>query len=715
MNNKTQILFVFLFLFSQKMIAQQQRIDSLSVVIKQHIADDSVKVDLLNDIAYEYHLIIPDSTISLAQKAFQLATKIKYKKGIADALKVWSISAYIRSEYDLALAKNHEAIAIYDQIGEQKGKAAVINNIAIIKHNQGEYQAALSYYQQSLAIRQKIGDHKGVAACYNNMGNTYADMGNYSESLFQLYRGLQLREKMNDSVAIANSLANIAYVYYLLGKTDRSLQYSLKAYAITTKLGIHEGSIQAAVSIAGAYQTQQKLQQALYYLGQALSLAKKMNDQFSVALCLSNIGEVYIDMKRYAEAEKCIQQSLTICTEANDEDGIALNNIHLGEIYLNTGLLPKSIEHLQKGLAIASDINQKLRILEASQLLSEAYEKMGDLRNANLYLKKYMASKDSIFNEEVHKKTEEIASDFLLDKKQKEIALLEKDKSIQEGINERTKLISFSMAIGIMLLSLFIVNLLYNKKKVSKANAIAIKQKEEIERQAIKLQELNDLKDRIFSVLAHDLRSPVASLSGIMSLIDQEMATPEDFLKLRSSINNQLSALSALLDNLLNWSKNQIQGNIIFQKETILVHDAIEQNFNLLNVYARQKDITLLNNTNHSDSVFLDVNHFDIIIRNLLSNAIKFTPKLGIVEVSSSSKNDTVEIIIKDSGVGMNPELLQKLFKPSQNSSYGTGGEKGIGIGLLLCKEFVSKNNGTISVTSEIGKGTTFSILLPKA
>lgn len=710
------ICFVFLFVFTQKNGAQQQRIDSLLTVLKKHPQNDTTKVKLLSQLAFRYTNVFPDSTVMIAKQAYALALKLHYESGQALSLVHWAIGSFINSNAELAITQNKEALLIYERINDQKGVGSVYNNLAIIYDDRGDYKTALSYYFKSLKLRQAINDKNGIAASYNNIGNTYLDLGIYADALSYLFKGLLLREKLHDEMAISNSLSNIAGVYFHLGKYKEALDYNLRSIAIDERTGNKQGVMSSLIIIGSVYQNQNELEKALEAYRKALKLSEEMEYPQSIALCLTNIGELYINQKKYTEAEDYINKALVIWVNNLDQSSIAMCKTYLGIVYLHTGRVQKSIEYLTKGYTISAEIGSKMGALKASENLATAYERTNDTKNAYLFLRRHLAYKDSLFNEESTKKTQQIGFDFLLDKKQHEITLLQKDKSIQTAENERQRFLSLTLMLVSCLIATIAVVLYRSRQKEKASKELILQQKQEIEQQAHTLEELNLLKDKTFSVLSHDLRSPVATLSGLMMLMDQQIITPSEFDLLRDKLNRQLKAVSLLLDNLLHWSKSHIQGNHVLPKEKCSVQELTEQNISLLKEMAILKNIDLTFNIPASLHVYANRDQVDIVIRNLLSNALKFTNPDGKTTITAEPKDNRVLLTVEDTGVGMSEEYLSHLFTNTPNeSNYGTGGEKGTGIGLLLCKEFITKNNGTISVTSEPGKGTTFWVSLPMA
>jgi signal transduction histidine kinase len=235
------------------------------------------------------------------------------------------------------------------------------------------------------------------------------------------------------------------------------------------------------------------------------------------------------------------------------------------------------------------------------------------------------------------------------------------------------------------------------EEQLAEQNLKILRQKEELERQKAELLELNATKDKFFSIIAHDLRSPITTLITLSEVLrtDMDLLEPDQQTEILQSLHLLSRNYLKLLDNLVQWAKVQTG--------------------NFYRPYALDKKIRLAEvNTGHQN-VFADKNILRLILRNLISNAIKFTQPDGVVSVALAEKGNLLEITVKDNGLGMTREVLQTLFRIDRTSSSpGTAGEKGTGLGLILCREFVEMNHGTISAESEYGFGSTFRFTVPK-
>lgn len=230
------------------------------------------------------------------------------------------------------------------------------------------------------------------------------------------------------------------------------------------------------------------------------------------------------------------------------------------------------------------------------------------------------------------------------------------------------------------------------------------------------LEALNATKDKFFSIIAHDLRGPIGSMHSLLEIISEPdiQNDQEQYLELLNVMKDVSKTTFNLLENLLIWANSQ-RGYIEYAPKFYNLHKLVEQNISLLGQAARNKDITLVNNVSGRCVGLFDNNMISTVIRNLLNNAIKFTHIGGVVEVKAADPTDLLVVSVNDNGMGMKPETIEKLFKIDtvSKSSAGTAGESGTGLGLLLCKEFISKHQGTINVHSAPGKGSTFTFSIP--
>lgn len=711
----------FLYLFLIKLCfglattnAQQVKINATYKKLSTNNLQNEKLIDLYNELSFFFHTVNADSTLYYSSKALQLSNKLNYQKGIADAYKHMAIAHYVRSEGDTAIKLNQLALNMYQKMGELKGQGAVLNNIAIIYHHIGKYDEAIKTHQKALEIRLSINDSFGIAGSYNNIANCLTDKGDYVNSLQNLFEGLYIREKMNDTAAMGNSYANIGGVYYLLKRNDEAYENASKAYKLQKAIGDIEGLVQSLTALGAVCVERNEYQKSIAIFYESLKYASELADLNGIIITNINLGEVYLEINKSDSSLYFYNRALKLALQMGDLPSESVSSNGIGNALIKLGQFNKALPYNLKANQYSVKIGNKLLEFESAKSLGIIYENLNNPIKALYYYKRTLALKDSIYNEENARKTHKIGFDYLLEKKQNEIALLEKDKSIQDAKNERNSLLTFILVF--IIVALLVFAFFINKYRLQELNAkkLIMSQKSEIEVQAANLEALHLVKNKTFSILSHDLKNPISSLTSVVELMDEKILSEEDFVNLRVSFRSQLKSLNILLDNTLNWAKSQMTGEIKPNKTMVNIIDLVLQNFELFKQNALQKEITLTQSVDPTLVALVDKNHLDIVIRNIVFNAIKFTKPGGQVSVQTEITPTFLNIKITDNGIGMSKDQINNLFSVAKvKGNFGTGGESGAGIGLLLSHDFIKKNGGELEVFSEENKGTTFVISLP--
>jgi two-component system sensor histidine kinase/response regulator len=286
------------------------------------------------------------------------------------------------------------------------------------------------------------------------------------------------------------------------------------------------------------------------------------------------------------------------------------------------------------------------------------------------------------------------------------------------------------LALGFIFYGLFLIKkentgyqfkILAKQRILHRKNLEIKKQKEVITEKVAQLQvqkselsELNSLKSKLFSVISHDLKTPMYALRNLFRNMHQQNMPAEDMRALVPDILMDLNYTIGLMENLLQWSKTQMQAASV-RPEELDLSKMITDTLQLLRLQAEAKQINIESKNNAPVHVVADKDMVNLVLRNLLSNAIKFTPQMGMIEVGVNETATFIEVYVQDSGTGISKEALQKINENNFYSTKGTASESGTGLGLMLCKEFLAKNGGQMHIESEIGKGSIFSFTLPKS
>ena len=401
----------------------------------------------------------------------------------------------------------------------------------------------------------------------------------------------------------------------------------------------------------------------------------------------------------------------------------------IAEAYIDQNKMSEALRILLKNIETTKKYSYQEPQARSYQLLSKLYTRQGNTSSALDYLQRYGALHDSIYNERNTMKLATFQSQFELDLKQAQIELLTKDKQLNKEEISRQRIQLYATIGGFVAILLIAALLYYVNRRINQTNNLLEAQKEilalknrevelkskELENQADQLARLNATKDKLFSIIGHDFRSPLNSLKGILELVENRNLSQQEFASVAATLKSNLDAVSTNLENLLQWSLTQLKG-IQTNPVKINLPVLVEEHISLFGELARAKNILLENEISESLFAFADEDHARLVLRNLINNAIKFTRPGGVVRISSQNESPFVKILVSDTGVGIeSTQLRNLLINENLPSREGTSREKGVGIGLILCREFVENNGGRLSVVSEPGKGSVFMFTLKAA
>jgi signal transduction histidine kinase len=625
-----------------------------------------------------------------------------------------------------------------------------------------EDEKALAYYPKAIEYREKAGQRLKAAFAYSNFAITYKNLKRYSEAIDAYKQGARICNEIEDFGNEASMIQGIAEIYEKLNDLNKALEYSIKAANICLQHNIRQGLPNTYNFIGSIHKDLKNIDLAEEYYLKALALFREDNDIAGLSSVLNNLGIVYDDKGENQKAIDYYTKSLEYAKQLDNLDGVATSYNNIGFLYVKIGQIEKGLESYAKSLAISKDFYDKenyantcnniaaahlkagnlalaekyvLMVLpfarlatnkaiaqESYQILSRIYSQRGQYKKAYEYLGLQLAYNDSLYAQQQTASIAEMQTRFETEAKEKEIQLLRKDNEIQLLEVERHKNYQKLLIITSVFFLFVSVGVFFGFYLKRKSNYLLSQKNKELEVANNKLKEsennlreLNATKDKFFSIIAHDLKNPFNALLGFSEILDKnyDSLAEEEKREYIGIIFESSQSLFKLLDNLLQWSRTQI-GTIQYNPEVFNLLPLIKQEVGLLQINADKKKIALWILVNEAITAYADRNIIGSVIRNLLSNAIKFTDFGGRVELRAREVNGMVEVSVADSGIGIDPDDIDKLFQPDLSlSTRGTANEEGTGLGLILCKEFVERNNGRIWAKSERGRGSTFLFTLP--
>jgi two-component system, NtrC family, sensor kinase len=560
-------------------------------------------------------------------------------------------------------------------------------------------------YAQLLLIKSDGYDPVWKFRAYLQLGNVKKSLGDFELALSHYFMALEIAKKMTYTQQAMINLT-IADTYKRAENYSNAYSYYTDAKRVFENSNLPKRA--DSVHLAGIYTNlgdmfliQEKYDSALRNFQKAKTFAELIKHDYYLAVIRGNIAIVYAALGLDESANVEILKSIEYLGKRGIWDTVAEFFIYMSDIYREKGNIDKAVEYAEKTHELALLHGLKKRIEQSSFRLYELMQAKGNYKSALEYHKEYAVYRDSLLNRETIQKMADQRTEFEVGQKQTEVDLLTAEKRTQ-------KIIIFSTAGGALLVAILLGLVYKNYRDKNKINKILEDQKAQLER-------LNTTKDKFFSIISHDLRGPVHAFSGISRLIKYavEDKNNDELIEIADHVDKTADDLSGLLDNLLNWALQQ-QGHFPNVPEKLCVEEMGKEINGIFSNMAKAKNINLSTSTPVNLELWADKNTSMTILRNLVNNAIKFTDIGGKVDLTSVADGDFAKITVSDTGVGIPQDKLNRLFKMDGNkTSYGTAGEKGLGLGLQLVYEFVEMNKGTIQVESNEGEGTKFIVRLP--
>lgn len=570
----------------------------------------------------------------------------------------------------------------------------------------GNLNKSIEYFQKSILAAGESGNDRQKALSQSSLGGVYFMNGNLSEAASNYLQALRYFETQQDKNSMVNVYAGLANIYTKQNNFSKALEYNLKAISIYEASSNTFKKLLSYEQIGNLYLKQNNYTKANEYFLQSLNLYKELNNMAGEASTRFQLGNIGAALHQNNQAIQQYQISLALSKRLNMLPLQAANYNALAKTYEEQGEFEQAIQQAKQAQRIAQNSNLKIELEMAYETLSRLYKVTEKPQQAKTFESLSKNIKDSLYNDSTLKQLADLQLRYESEKSKQQLLLQEKEQTIlsSELLREKQKQNMFLSLLSVLIIGFTVVGYLFIRNQ---------KQTKRLKEQKEELGQLNQVKDRFFSIISHDLRNNLTTMKLYFDLISNPDYKPdEDAKEFSKQISSSVENTIDLLENLLVWAQAQIKG-IDVKPQTLDVHALVVDNIALLGGSAHQKGIELINETS-SFTIWADEDMMNLVIRNLISNAIKFTQHGGKVTVRAYQAEGKINIEVIDTGVGISSEVLEHLFTKNANpSTLGTANEKGTGLGLLLCKEFVEKNNGNISVTSVPTKGSTFTIQLP--
>lgn len=671
---------------------------------------------------------------------------------------IGSIHAMLGS-LDIAKDTLAKALEMKYEIKDMKGAAMILNNLSLISKDRGNFSLSLEYLFQILQDSSLKVEPPLKAMVLNNIGIVYKELGSYSEALKYHNQSLAIKQETNDLSGIANSYMNIGQIYENMREYSNALRYYTQSLSIKQKLGEKRSIAYNLHNIGHVYMHQHKLDSALRFLKESLSIKDAINDKRGIAFSANDLSNIYIQKSRPDSAEFYANKAHTFAKSSNIKDQLSLSLKLLSQISEHKGSYKEALLYYQQFKVINDSIFNSDRDRDISRLTirykdyeNDQLKKDNELKSARIEIERLAK--------------EEKASSFLLLQKEMEaeryLALISIESSKRRSDSLRNlalkamleaknllitkqklastshlkqlaldkanwvkQLQSASIVLLVVLLlmgTIFTAYLFRSRQKEKRSKELIMAQKEQLVRikeklqlQAEHLENSNRSKDRIFSIVAHDLRSPLSTLKNILDLRESKDLSKDELDEMIPLMAVELGSSLDLTEEILYWARSQMQEELI-SPEKINVAAVLQEQAGRFASAASSKGIKLqLEVPDCSCFVVADINMLRTVLRNLIGNAIKFCKRNDSISIGVERVGDMATIKVADSGIGISPENLAKLLESKSFTTKGTSNEKGTGLGLILCRDFIEKNNGRMRIESHVGSGTSIFLTLPQS
>ena len=689
--------------------AQTELIDSLIIRLQNHPANDSTKVNLLNELSAKKFRVNPEEALNHAIKAKGIADSLGFANGSGDSRKNIAFYYIRKAEYVESKKYYLDALKFYEAADNKSRIALCYNNLGIILQKQGELEKAIEYHKNALAQRKKMDDKYAIAssllnigvlnyqkgdfpqaieyynevleisyeipdtalACktLNNLAVIFEQQGHLQKALENYHKNVTLYEKINNKAGLGSSYINIGVVHYMMKDNDKAVDFYKKALAIQEEIGNKEEIANLLTNIGLIHQEQNDYAAALPYYDRALELRREIGDKPGIATSYYNFGNFYFHQDKYSEAEEYYKKSLEIGEKLGIKKSICQNNNMLGLLYLKENKLNESLAHSRKAFEVAEEIGYVKLQKESADVISQTMAALGRYREAYNYHIKFKMYADSLINESNIKEITNLQNKYDFEKEKQTIELeQQKREALLKAETQQQIIIRNAFILGFLITVIFVIIIYYFYRKIKTANQQLIEQNIIISKQ-------KEEKELLVREIHHRVKNNLQIISGLFDL------------QMKNTENTETK--STLIDGLNRVKSVGLIHELLYQKDDVINIDFEKFANNLLeHITSFSSDKPIKKIVNIPEGIKFDIGTsipLGLIITELLTNAFKYAfAEVETCEIYlslSQLDENRYQLIVSDNGVGL----------PEQYNFY-----KSKSLGLRLVRSLTSQLNGKI-------------------
>ncbi|MCG8701780.1 MAG: tetratricopeptide repeat-containing sensor histidine kinase [Bacteroidales bacterium] len=577
-----------------------------------------------------------------------------------------------------------------------------------------DIDSARDVYESGIALAKKINSSQWLATFNEGLGHCDLYQGKYLKATNKLLESIELYTEVGDSLGLHSALFSLALVDFYTNNSNQSEKLYKRCIEYFNSVGDTLKEAQSYNNLGLIAHKQDSLEKALAFFKQSKVLKSNLNMRESSSITRNNIADIYLKTGKFDSAKVMFETNLKEGEELGSRTITAVSYIGLASVEIKTQITPNTLSYLDKAADISKVLKNDEMLRNVYEETSNFYVKKGNYKDAYYYYQQFHSLSDSLLNKEKQTSIQELKVRYESEKKNQAIAQLQKNKKLHLKMIRQQKMLNTS--IGLFLFITIVILVLYIRlfRNQKSLNGELQQKNFKINAQNAELKKLNTTKNRLFSIIAHDIKNPFTSIMGFSELLVTrfDKLKPAKVNYYTQNIHSSSKKIFELLEDLLTWARSQLD-KLEPAYEKIALHEIFNEVNMLIDASLTQKNNNFLNEVNEDLVVYSDRNMLTTIVRNIITNANKYT-KDGFLQVGAAVVGRMVEINIIDNGIGMDDNQLNQLFNfESITSKDGTNGEKGTGLGMHLCLELTKILNGEIMAESKPNKGTSVTIKLP--
>lgn len=586
-------------------------------------------------------------------------------------------------DQDATLAYSNEADSISRALGDSNGQSRALENIAWVYYRKGQWQKSFEYTAKAYDIAIKTEDKAQAARLMNNLGALYYEQQNYELAIKNFKKGYSLASEVNDPTTQVRSLNNVAFSFSQIEQLDS----------------------------------------ASFYAHLALQLKDSADSPYLASFAYRVIGDVHVKRGNYDSAEVVYRSFLDMAREQGVKSYEAGGLHRLGKVYLLSGKLDQAEEILLYSLKFCEENGFRDELSKSYRILSELYDKKGNIPLAYVHQSTFLKLNDELQGKTNKDRLALLQNMFQTNLKESELELLKAQYENQAYRLETSKRYIIFFAVAAVLIGVLGMRMYFLNKSVTSINNDLVAQQHKIEEQkrvledqSAQLKAMNETKSKLFSILGHDMRGPIAQVKSVVDMILAGHLERGEFDELLHVLNKDIDSVYFTLNNTLKWSMSQMDGFHV-NRSVFDLSEVVNNSLKLLEQSFLEKKLTVFNHMPPHVDVYADQDLIEVVVRNIINNAVKFSNPEDSVTIFSETEEDWILWCVLDQGIGMSEEQIQLILSDSYSltkSRLGTNKEKGSGLGLQLAKEFTRRCGGEITIDSHPGHGSRFWVRLPR-